>query len=368
MPAGPSCTVLHYVGGDVDRGGILSVVRALASTGEFACVLGVNPGFAQMRSPRLETMALPAIAADIVSPAGAVRALRIARRVRAWLRAGAGRIYHGHSRAGLLVGLWLGGLGEHRVAVSVHCYGRQRWFYRWAARRLPGRLFWLSPAMKRYYGVKEPSWEGCHPGCVVLEPGSAERRPPRQPGWLRLGGIGSFVRWKHWELVLEALRRLPAEQREKVEFRHIGDAAGRADGRRYADELRARTAQLGLAGRVEWRGWEASSDALLRDVDALVVASRNEPFSVAVVEALAAGVPVLAADSGGAADIVSPGRTGWLFRSGDPADLARRIAGLLAPASWQSVSITSEDTRRFTAPVVAREWRHVYESLQRIAP
>ena len=35
-----------------------------------------------------------------------------------------------------MVALWLARAGERRVVVSVHCYGRQRWFYRWAARQL----------------------------------------------------------------------------------------------------------------------------------------------------------------------------------------------------------------------------------------
>ena len=51
----------------------------------------------------------------------------VALAVRRWLQAEPGRVFHGHSRAGLLVGLWLRLLGERRVVVSVHCYGRQRW-------------------------------------------------------------------------------------------------------------------------------------------------------------------------------------------------------------------------------------------------
>jgi len=60
MTASAPLTVLHYLGADDDRGGIVSVVRAMAATGEFACVLGVNPRFeAQRPAPRLATLELP---------------------------------------------------------------------------------------------------------------------------------------------------------------------------------------------------------------------------------------------------------------------------------------------------------------------
>ena len=128
--------VLHYLGYDDDRGGIVSVIRALASTDRFACVLGVNPGFAQARAPALATLELPAIAGETISISTFLRARRVARAVRVWLAEDPARVFHGHSRAGLVVACWLARWGERRVVASVHCYGRQRWFYRWAARQL----------------------------------------------------------------------------------------------------------------------------------------------------------------------------------------------------------------------------------------
>ena len=62
----------------------------------------------------------------------------------------------------------LAAAGERRVVVSVHCYGRRTWFYRWAAGRLGERLFWLSPAMKQHYEIdaRGGDWTQCVPGCV----------------------------------------------------------------------------------------------------------------------------------------------------------------------------------------------------------
>ena len=359
MPVADRPTVLHYTGYDTDRGGILSVVRALAGTNRFACVLRVSPRFVQARFPRLETLELPRIAGDTIDLRTFWRARIVARAVRSWLNPEGRRIYHGHSRAGLLVGLWLVWQGERRVAVSVHCYGHQRWFYRWATRRLGQRLFWLSPAMKDHYGIGNGSWTGCIPGCTDAPPGSGSRRRWRCDGTLRLGGAGALVRWKRWDLVLTALRQLEPPLRAGVEFRHIGAADESPESQRCAAALREQSAGL----PVSWEGWRADPASFFAGVDALVVASKGEPFSVAMLEALAAGIPVLAADRGGAVDVIQPPLNGWLFKTGDASSLAGAIRRLLDPDGFATVKINPEGLRRFAPAAVAGQWRSVYAAL-----
>ena len=354
--------VLHYTGGDDDRGGVVSVVRNLASAGAFHCVLGVNPGCIQHRVPPLPVLELPGIAGERISPLNFWRARTVARAVQSWLQAAPNRIFHGHSRAGLLVGLWLGRRGENRVLVSVHCYGRHRWFYRWAAGRLGGRLYWLSPAMKKYYGAGDASWGQCVPGCLALTEESAPRRAA-PAGTVCLAGIGAVVRWKNWGLIIQALARLPAPLRSRFRFTHIGTDDGSADSLAYARELRVETVRLGLQEEVRWQGQQAASSVLLEASHCLVIASHNEPFSIAMLEALRQGVPVLAADSGGAGDIIGAGRNGWLFRSGDASDLARRIESLSDPETWSRLAVDRATLERFTATKVAGEWAEIYRSV-----
>ena len=358
----PSPEVLQYTGGDNDRGGVISVVRNLASTGHFRCVLGVNPGCVQHREPALEVLELPRIAGEEISPLTFWRARVVALVVQTWLQAGSNRVYHGHSRAGLLVGLWLHWLGERRAVVSVHCYGRHRWFYRWAADRLGSRLYWLSPAMKKYYSAGDPNWTHCMPECVppVVSAGLSRTRVS---DLIRLGGIGALVRWKNWQLVLDALALLPAEIRQRFRFRHIGTDDGSADSLALATELRTRSETAGLRGIVEWHGQQASPEFFLSETDCLVVASNNEPFSVAMLEALRAGVPVLAADSGGAQDIVRPGSNGWLFRTGDAAGLARQLELLVNSDALDSLRVGQTDLRQFDATIVAERWAKIYFDL-----
>lgn len=356
----PELTVLHYLGYDTDRGGILSVVRALAGTGEFACVLGVNAGFIGRCIPAVETRRFSPVEGEVISARALWRARRVAAEVREWLAHDRSRVFHGHSRAGMLVGLWLHRWGERRVVVSVHCYGRQRWFYRWTARRLGGRVFWLSPAMKGHYGINDAeTWTQCIPGCI---PADAVRPRGHRRGAadLRLGGVGSLVPWKRWELVLAVIARIRATAVREVRFTHIGASDGSAGSERYARTLRARVTELGIADRVEFRGQQSSADPLWSEIDALVIAADNEPFSIAMLEALGAGAPVIAADSGGARDVIRDGRNGWLFRSGDAADLARVVESLANSEASAVVRIDEAKLRPFTAPVVAAQWMEVY--------
>lgn len=347
--------VLHYVGYDSDAGGIVSVVHNVAATGRFGVWLGLNPGARQRRQPALPQLEFTALAGELLNLRTFWRSRRVAREVQVWLAGGDERVFHGHSRAGMAVGYWLHQWGERRVVVSVHCYARHRWFYRQMATRLGRRLFWLSPAMKQYYEIVAPNtWEQCMPGGVSLSRPAISRgeSPSKLPGFC-LVGIGDCVTRKRWDLVLTALRDMPRE----VTFEHIGGGSDAA-----VAELARQTAGLGLADRVTWHGRQPDSQRILAKADALVVASENEPFAMAILEAIAAGVPVITADSGGTVDVVEPGKNGELFKSGDAGDLG------LAVKRWRD---RKEDCRlappdeswRFAACNIAKHWADIYESL-----
>jgi len=132
---------------------------------------------------------------------------------------------------------------------------------------------------------------------------------------------------------------------------------------RYAEALFARTKEAGLSETIQWLGEQPSSAPLLAESDCLVVASNNEPFSLAMLEALFAGVPLVAADSGGATDLVETPKNGLLFKTGSPEDLARVLRSLVETDALTKVQIDREGLRRFSAPVVAAQWAEVYARL-----
>ncbi|HTX67469.1 MAG TPA: glycosyltransferase family 4 protein [Opitutaceae bacterium] len=352
--------VLHYTGYAVDGGGVLAVLRTLAAAGRFRCLLGVDPAFVQRGQPPLPLWRGPGIRGDRIDGRTAVRALAVAWRVRRWLRRGSWRMFHAHSRAGLLVALWLALLGERRVVATVHVFGRQRWFYRWAAARLGDRLCWLGPAMKRHYRLDAEGWSRCLPDCV---PDSALR--PARNGVVHdpvtFGCAGALVPVKQWELVIEALATVPRDARLRVV--HAGAEDGSAASRAYAGGLRRRVGELGIAGRMEWRGAVDDMAAFYGAIDCLIVASSREASSVAALEAIAAGVPVLAADSSGTRDLVERCHGGWMFSADSAGALGRRMAAL---AGGTELAVWRRDEAAlaaFTASRSAADHLALYEAL-----
>ncbi|HVU18593.1 MAG TPA: glycosyltransferase family 4 protein [Candidatus Didemnitutus sp.] len=360
MSDAPQRTVLHYVGYDHDAGGIVSTVRALASTGRFACVLGLNKQARHESRADLPVRTFSRVEGETIGPVNWLRTRRVAKSVRIWLRENPDGIFHGHSRAGLLVGEWLHRWGEKRVVVSVHCYGRQRWFYRRAAAKFGARLFWLTPAMRNYYGISGTGWEQCLPGGVTED---FFRWSPAKPfpGQLRLGGAGEISVRKNWNLVLGAMAELPRALRPMVSFEHIGAPAHGF--KRWAEALKSAAKKAGISEQVTWRGPEPSSHRLLSSIDLLVVPSRDEPYSMILQESLAAGVPVIAADSGGPADVVQPGKNGWLFRTGDHGDLSRVLRDRLTTSDWADLDRAAIRATARRASEVAGQWAEVYREV-----
>jgi glycosyltransferase involved in cell wall biosynthesis len=86
----------------------------------------------------------------------------------------------------------------------------------------------------------------------------------------------------------------------------------------------------GLAGRVQLLGQREDIPALLAAAYCLVLASHEESFSNALLEAMAHALPIVATAVGGNAEIVADGVTGLLVPPRDPAALAKALASLLA--------------------------------------
>lgn len=97
-------------------------------------------------------------------------------------------------------------------------------------------------------------------------------------------------------------------------------------------ELRADLERRGLGDRFRMLGHQADPVGHLVAADLFVLASRHEGLPVALLEALAAGLPVVATAVGGIPDVITDGCEGRLVPPGDPVRLADAIVHLLAPA------------------------------------
>ncbi len=134
-------------------------------------------------------------------------------------------------------------------------------------------------------------------------------------------GSGAIVDWKRPELALEILARTPDQTLR------LAGAPIDPDGERIVERLAARAAEPDLAGRVDLPGAVDPADAL-RTAQALLHTADREPFGIALAEALASGVPVVAPAAAGPVEIVDES-CGRLFPPGDAEAAATALAEVL---------------------------------------
>ena len=132
------------------------------------------------------------------------------------------------------------------------------------------------------------------------------------------------------------------------------------------DTLTAQAARLGLADDVFFTGNCTRLADLLNLSDAAVLSSHAEGFSNALLEYLAAGLPVVATDVGGAREVIRPGANGWLVAAGDDAQMAARLCELLQdPARAQAMGQAGRDlvAAQFSCAAHLARTEDLYEEL-----
>jgi glycosyltransferase involved in cell wall biosynthesis len=148
----------------------------------------------------------------------------------------------------------------------------------------------------------------------------------------------------------------------EVRFAVVGDGEERP-------ALEAERRRLGLDGVVHFHGWHRDMAAVYGDLDVVVNCSRNEGTPVALIEALAAGRPVVATRVGGTPDLLADGEYGTLVPAADPAALANAIAAvLLSPAPARARASGGRDyvLRHHSADRLVRDVDTLYRQLLRL--
>lgn len=140
-----------------------------------------------------------------------------------------------------------------------------------------------------------------------------------------VGFVGKLCPGKGVTVMLDALGAM-AERWPRLRACLIGEEE---PGSGFRAQLEERIGHLGLEGRVHFTGYREDAARLVGAFDIQVVPSAAEPFGLVTLEALGAGVPVVATDSGGTPEIVRDGVEGFLFAPGDLAALARKLEVLV---------------------------------------
>jgi N-acetylglucosaminyl-diphospho-decaprenol L-rhamnosyltransferase len=161
----------------------------------------------------------------------------------------------------------------------------------------------------------------------VVRPGvDLERFRPGKRDGLEVVLLGAIERWKRPDLALEAIA-LAARELPELRLRVAGAPIG-TDGELILERLRERADALDLQGRISFAGPLTEPEQALASAACLLHCAEREPYGMVVAEALATGLPVVAPDSCGPSEIVTPD-CGRLYTPGDPARAARALVEVL---------------------------------------
>jgi glycosyltransferase involved in cell wall biosynthesis len=134
----------------------------------------------------------------------------------------------------------------------------------------------------------------------------------------------------------------------------------------HGDPLRALVAELAIADRVTFTGYREDRMAFLKGFDVFVLPSRSEGIPRCLMEAMAAGIPIVASDIPGCRNLVDGSSTGLLFPVGDERALRERVVEL-AESAERRASIVDGARRfieaKFSCERMAREYELLYENL-----
>jgi glycosyltransferase involved in cell wall biosynthesis len=238
-------------------------------------------------------------------------------------------------RAGLKVGLWM-----------HDCASGRGWLERWAGRRRPDFIFtWgesiaataprLFPGMRAR--VLAPP-QAAIPALTEAERGDVRQQFKTDPGAVVIIMASRLEPWKGHGLLLEALARLveaaagarsaqgASELPEWVAW--VAGGPQRPHEERYYSGLQQQAERLGISSRVRWLGQRSDVARLLGAADIFCQPNTTpEPFGMVFVEALAAGLPIVATRGGGASEIVTA--AAGVLTAAEPQAVAAALAELI---------------------------------------
>ena len=264
--------------------------------------------------------------------------------------------YHGH--------IFDGYFGKRSTAVFL---GLERWLARWT-----DRIIAISPRIadevsKRYAIGRSDQVCSIRLGFELAPFVSIDdnmRHASRErlvipDGTLVVTTVGRLTEIKKHDLFLEMAQRV-CSSRQDVLFFIVGDGELR-------DELESRVSALGLESAVRFLGWRQDLATIYAASDLFVLTSRNEGTPVALIEAMASGIPGISTDVGGVRDVITSPSVGSVVPFGDAEALADSVLSLLAAgtAERRAMGMRARDvvSKRFTMDRLVEEIANLYGEL-----
>lgn len=235
------------------------------------------------------------------------------------------------------------------IALTIH--GENSATTARASRPVVDGVIAVSTRVGEVFLARHPRWE--RERFATIDNGVAvPPSPARGSGGRRvIATVARLDAVKDLGTLLTAVARLP-----DAELRLVGDGPERP-------ALQELATALGLGARVRFLGYRRDVAAILDGADVFALSSLTEGMSLAVLEAMAAGLPVVGTRVGGMPDVVDDGVTGLLVPSRDPAALAAALRGLLDDPSRRAAMGAAGRARveaRFSLAATAEAYLAAY--------
>jgi glycosyltransferase involved in cell wall biosynthesis len=151
-----------------------------------------------------------------------------------------------------------------------------------------------------------------------------------RPDSFVVGYVGQIAKWKGVDILVQAAREV-LKTSANVKFLFVGDVLyGGRKGEIFRDDLIKKTKEWNISDKVIFAGQRKDVPRILSAMDVLAVPSAEpEPFSLALIEGMAAGKAVIASSHGGPAEVIRDKVDGRLVEPKDPQKLAKVLLELI---------------------------------------
>ena len=251
------------------------------------------------------------------------------RRIAAIVRAQQFQLIHTHMTSAHIFGVFLSRVSGAPCVATAHAHNR-RWHW-----RFNDLVIAVSEATRRYHIEHnmvardriEAIYNFVDYGRFMAVPAEIRERMRAsfniKASWPLIGFVGNVFVEKGWLDLIRVLSKVSVMVPD-VRLLVVGD--GPAD---YRSALESEAARLGVLPQIIWTGRRFDIPEVLSALDLFVTASHDETFSLSSLEAMAAGLAVIASAVGGLPELVCDGETGVLVRPGDLDQMAKVIVTLL---------------------------------------
>ena len=197
--------------------------------------------------------------------------------------------------------------------------------WRWLAEHLAQQVLCVSEAVRRYFA----SSSGRVRTIYDPLPATGETLPlytvtNDATGLVLLLYLSNYIRGKGQNLALEAFR-LAYAANPNLRLHFVGGDMGMAKNQEFRAELEAAARANGLSEVVHFEGFAANTEAAMKAYDIVLNFSEAESFSLTCLDALYYGVPLIATDCGGPAELFESGQSGLLVPNRDVSAMAAAI-------------------------------------------